>query len=346
MKLYTYRKTSTAVAALAILGGGIVAPLLAPCTANAAVAVPPALGAEIRNSRLPGFQYFELPGYAHKLSDTRLEEELAAQLKAADPEAKKAGYKVEVVAWSGNNASDDTREMLRATCLGSGRHVEEDGDRFTARSDADKSVVTGIWTRRDGVLLLTWGTAGPAEAPRRSNSMFDILNAAAKSPENQSSTSSSSSSSASSAAPKGTGRKIAAPSNMVGGSWSWTTISGTNYVRQDGTLASPSGMSAKFSFKADSSYTYFFYVQQRTYNLVTQATTTENGKATFYDNGTVLLKPSKGHYKGFTGSRALDRDMKASELGVRTYYWEWRTVDGKQQLFIGPTRSSMSHFKR
>lgn len=144
-----------------------------------------------------------------------------------------------------------------------------------------------------------------------------------------------------------TGQAIPPPTDIVGPEWSWTTITGTGYQNKTtGQLLSPSGMSAKFTFTKDGHYKKFFYIQQRTYDLVTQATTTESGTATFYDNGTVLLRPDQGHYLGNTGSKKIDRDMTAGELKPTTWSWVWRTQDGKRKLYIGPSTSSLKPFQR
>lgn len=141
-------------------------------------------------------------------------------------------------------------------------------------------------------------------------------------------------------------RKIAPPANIVGPAWSWTTISGVGYKNSTtGQLLSPSGMSAKFTFTKDGRYKKFFYIQQRTYDMVTQSTTTEDGTATFYDNGTVLLTPVSGHYLGNIGSKIIDRDMTATERKPTTWSWEWRTENGKQKLYIGPGPSSLKPFE-
>lgn len=135
-------------------------------------------------------------------------------------------------------------------------------------------------------------------------------------------------------------------SSALKGDWSWTTISSVNHINKTtGALAEPSGMSVKFSFLPNGRYKMFFYVRQRTYNLVSEATTTEEGKVVF-GKGSFVLTATKGHYKGFTGSRVIDRNMSPSELKSKTYYWEWRTVNGKRQLYMGPTQQSMSPFKR
>lgn len=130
------------------------------------------------------------------------------------------------------------------------------------------------------------------------------------------------------------------------GEWTWTTISSVNHVNKTtGALAEPSGMSAKFTFLPNGRYKMFFFVRQRTYNLVSQATTTEEGKVTF-GKGTFVLNPTRGHYKGYTGSRVIDRPMSLSDLKSKTYHWEWRIENGKRQLYMGPTQQSMSPFKR
>ncbi|MGC4046784.1 MAG: ankyrin repeat domain-containing protein [Armatimonas sp.] len=134
--------------------------------------------------------------------------------------------------------------------------------------------------------------------------------------------------------------------NALQGEWNWTTISSVTHIDKiKGTLTEPSGMSVKFSFLPNGRYKMFFFVHQRTYNLVTESSTTEEGKITF-GKDTFVLTPTKGHYKGFTGSRVIDRDMTAAERKTKTYYWEWRTVNGKRQLYMGPSAQAMSPFKR
>ena len=135
------------------------------------------------------------------------------------------------------------------------------------------------------------------------------------------------------------------PADLVG-SWSWTTISGVNYKdTTTGQFSAPSGMSAKFTFTKDGRYKFFFYVRQQTYSLVSESTTNAEGKVTFGDDGTFTVRPSKGHYKGHTGSRVIDRPMTETERKPVGWYWEWRTEDGKRKLYIGPGKSSMSLFK-
>jgi hypothetical protein len=130
------------------------------------------------------------------------------------------------------------------------------------------------------------------------------------------------------------------------GNWMWTTISSVNYRdTMTNQLLEPSGMAVRMSFGKDGRYTFFFYIRQRTYNLVTAATTTHEGTVTFNDDNTFILRPVRGHYKGSTGSRIIDRDMTEEERKPTVYHWEWRTEDGKRKLYMGPGAAGMSLFK-
>jgi hypothetical protein len=146
---------------------------------------------------------------------------------------------------------------------------------------------------------------------------------------------------------KGAASRGGVPTELVGGTWSWTTISGVNYQNTvTKQLAAPSGMSARFTFLPGGRYQYFWYMRQRTYNVVTEATSTHEGKVTFNDDGTFTLHPAKGHYKGNTGSRIIDRPMTETERKPMSFVYEWRNEDGKRQLYMGPSKSSLSRFKR
>jgi hypothetical protein len=191
---------------------------------------------------------------------------------------------------------------------------------FAAGKTGAKEAVLGFWMASDSFLALAWGTVTPKEGAKDA-----AKGAAAPTPEAKA--------------------KGAVPADLVG-SWSWTTISSVNY--RDTTtnrLMEPSGMSARFTFTKDGRYKSFFYVRQRTYSLVTEATTTEEGTVSFNDDGTFTMRPERGHYKGSTGSRLIDRPMTAAERKPKVYHWEWRGEGGKRQLHIGPDEKSMSLFK-
>jgi hypothetical protein len=285
-----------------------------------------------------------LPAGAMRSTD----EDSMAQFEAALKEIAKSKQgsiaKVEALIWKDGKAA--VKEL--PACLkeaGYGYTVrdtfEAEGAKVTpmaAPRKDKKGDLLGVWIEKDGLTLLVWGQC-KADTPEKSGEPVDGVK-----PRKQVLPDTKEASGPTAPAVKGEGGRV--PADLVG-TWSWTTISSVNYQNTTtGQLASPSGMSAKFTFTKDGRYTKFFYVTQRTYSLVTESTTTEEGTVTFNDDGTFLVKPAKGHYKGHTGSRIIDRPMTDSERKPTTWYWEWRTVDGKRQLYIGPGKSSMSQFKR
>jgi hypothetical protein len=332
----------------------VVAAIAAPTlvTASPALAAAPATGEAVVMSRLEGFSYFQLPDNGKRLADARLTRELTERLKdyAKDQGITLTGA-AELVVYEGEAATDFTRTMLQSSCTGMGMNYKDGpGDRFTARSTGgDNLAVVGFWTVRDGALILTWGSSGPKkEEPTPLGTDTPAASTGASSePVRIIDVSHPTPISPAPSGPPASGRKIAPPASIVGGTWSWTSIARVGYVNTTtGSLASPSGMSARFSFTKDGRYQYFFYVQQIAYGLPSQSTTRESGTATFYDDGRVILRPSKGHYDGENGSNVINRDMTESERRPRTFYWEWRTDGGKRQLYLGPSRGSMSLFKR
>lgn len=145
---------------------------------------------------------------------------------------------------------------------------------------------------------------------------------------------------------KGTAATDVAPNDLAGGTWSYTTIGSVNYAdKTTGKLAEPSGMSVRFTFTKDGRYAYFWFMRQRTYNLVTEATSTHEGTVTFNGDGTFTLTPITGHYKGNTGSKSIDRPMTDAERKPMTFFYEWRTENGQRRPFIGPSKASLSLFK-
>jgi len=186
-----------------------------------------------------------------------------------------------------------------------------------------KDSLLGIWIEKDNLALLIWGAFKP-----------DGAEATSKAPTAE----------RTDAQPAQAAGKV---TSDVFGDWSWTTVSSVGYQNKvTGQLAAPSGMSAKFTFTKDGRYKKFFYIRQQTYNLVTESTTTEEGTVEFNTDGTFITKPSKGHYDGHTGSRIINRDMTDTERKPTTWYWEWRNVDGKKQLYLGPGKEALKLFKR
>ncbi|MES2463612.1 MAG: hypothetical protein V4671_23810 [Armatimonadota bacterium] len=289
-------------------------------------------------SQLPGFTYFQMPDKGQRLTDAELVKTLTEPLKTF---AKDSGIELratEVVQWTGADNSS-TRDMLMYTLKGAGYEYNALGDKkgddstmyiFTAKNSSGNTVA-GYWIDRKGQLVLVWGSRGP-DAPRQPATENKP---AAKSlfPANDEE---------SAAKP---GAKIPAPASLTGTKWSMTTIGGVNYVRQNGTLTEPSGMSASYKFTKDGRYDYFFYIRQRTYSLGSEATSTHSGTVKFSDNNTFTLYPEKGWYKGNTGSRLIDRPMTAEERKPVQWYYEWRMENGKRVLYIGPSKSSVKLFK-
>jgi hypothetical protein len=194
----------------------------------------------------------------------------------------------------------------------------------------------GYWGSNGKTLLLTWGVvkagaksseAGAEKQDGRSSSSPNAAKAATN--DNARSTSES--------------RQGSVPADLLG-EWSWTTIGSVNYLNTTtNQLAEPSGLSAKFTFTRDGRYKKFFYIRQRTYSLVTESTTTEEGTVTFGD-GTFTVHPEKGYYKGHTGTRIVDRPMTKEERKATAYHWEWRNENGTRRLYMGPDAKSLSRF--
>jgi len=259
---------------------------------------------------------------------------------------------VEVLIWQ--NASEKPMKALTATLKEAGygyaseSPMKSDGSTVTpfgaVRADK-KGGLLGLWVEDGGYLLLAWGTfTGNGTA---GSSDGGESTAAAPAPTGREEV-------LPAGEPEAEPRQAATPAGKVPadmlGAWSWTTISSVGYQNQTtGQLAEPSGMSTRFDFTKDGRYKFMFYVRQRTYNLVTESTTTSEGTVKFNGDGTFTLYPEKGHYKGHTGSKPLDRPMTAAERKPSHYAYEWRTEDGKRSLYVSPGKersANMSRFKR
>lgn len=252
--------------------------------------------------------------------------EVALQ-KVAEAAKGKIG-KFEVLVWPGKDAMKTLPDQMKQAGYSYTTQAAFDSDagRITpvaavARDPKEKREdLLGMWIEKDGFSLLVWGHYKADSAARPASEKTAASEAAGKS-------------------------VAGVPGDLIG-SWSWTTIGGVNYVdKVTGRLSAPSGMSAKFTFTKDGRYKKFFYVRQQTYSLVTVSETNEEGAVAFNNDGTMTLKPTKGHYNGNTGSRVIDRDMTESERKPATWYWEWKNVDGKRQLHLGPTRDALKPFK-
>jgi hypothetical protein len=250
--------------------------------------------------------------------------------------------KIKALIWKAGKAGTAAMKELPA-CLKEAGYTYSARDTFetegakvtpiTASRKDKKGDLLGMWIEKEGLILLVWG-------------QFKAENgqpAGGDAPAKPTSPAKEKASAMATQTARSEGGRV--PADVVG-KWSWTTISSVNYQNTTtGQLTEPSGMSAKFTFSKDGRYTKFFYIHQRTYSLVTESTTTEEGTVNFNDDGTFLVKPVKGYYKGHTGSRLIDRPMTDAERKPTTWFYEWRTVNGKRQLYIGPAKGSLSPFK-
>jgi hypothetical protein len=57
------------------------------------------------------------------------------------------------------------------------------------------------------------------------------------------------------------------------------------------------------------------------------------GAVSFGDNGAFTLRPIRGHYKGNTGSRPLDRPMTQAERKPMNFVYDRRTEGDKRHPY-------------
>lgn len=354
------RKTFTAFTALtALTVFGVVAPITltpTPIYAQAADGIERAERSQLVSLRLP-------KGTLRTTDKDNLEKFAAALQTAAETNHGSIG-KIEVLVWTKEDSGNAKKEMPKLLKAAGYSYVttasfDSEAGKVTPVASTlknEKDGLVGMWIdTAEGISLLCWaefksGSGESSAEPGEETTTTETEATEAESPKSEAPAEREILPTALSAKPAQpvaakpvVGGKV--PADMLG-SWSWTTISSVNYQNTTtGQLASPSGMSAKFTFLPNGRYKFFFYVTQRTYSLVTQATTNAEGTVEFRNDGTFILRPTSGHYNGNTGSRIIDRPMTAAERKPTTYYWEWRTEDGKRNLYMGPTKSSMSRFK-
>jgi hypothetical protein len=344
---FTFRPIlALAAGLLPLVGAATVLPLGAARPALAAAAQQqekPAPAEPASTSRLTGIA---LPGGALRLTDAAMAGELTALLKAMAAEEGFALGQTEALLWGGSGHDDARNRTLQSalarTLQEAAYNYQVVGDKdikdgratvFMAGKTGTGKAALGLFVARDDFFMVAWGWITRKNAAPQEGAQGDAKAAPAADQQPSSG--------------KGAAGGGGVPAELVGGTWSWTTISGVGY-RDTITkrLAEPSGMSARFTFLPGGRYAYFWYMRQRTYNLVTEATSTHEGRVTFNGDGTFTLHPAKGHYKGSTGSRLIDRPMTEAEKKPMDFVYEWRNEDGKRQLYMGPSKSSLSRFKR
>lgn len=304
-------------------------------TVAAPISTPAAAGVDAEN---PGFELADqsqlaaivLPEGAMRSTNQEDIDKIAEALKVVAKTNHGTMSKVEVLIWQGAAAVSKLPGALKDA--GYTYKAKDSFDAevgkvtpFGAANEDSHTSLLGMWIKPKGVYtLLAWGVFQPDADRDSTDDAADVKPAKYTTSDSHG----------------------GVPADMVG-QWSWTTISGVNYEDANtGRLLSPSGMAAKFTFLPDGRYKFFFYVHQRTYNIVTQSTTNEEGRVTFNGDGTFTMRPEHGHYNGNTGSRIIDRDMTAAERKPKTYSYVWRDADGKRELSMGPSASSLSRFTR
>jgi len=317
------------------LTGGIVA---APSISTPTIAASDQLGSQFEAADASNIAPINLPDGAMRARNSEDFGKIEEGLKAAAKANHATINLVEVLIWNGQSAMKAVPAALQGAGYKYREMPEADSDAgkitsFAAIKEDDSSKLFGMWIKgKVGSLLLAWGiyqsgTGNDAESDGEEsnvkawNSTVDAKLAV----------------------------KISHNGNTADftGSWRWTTVSASGYANATTGLAmSPNGMSAQFVFLPDGRYKYYFYGHQRTYGFVTELMTSEEGTVTFNGNGVFTTHAQRGHYNCHSGSSVTDRPKTASELKAKTYSYEWRTEDGKRQLYIGTDASSMGLYKR
>jgi hypothetical protein len=268
--------------------------------------------------------------------------ELTTLLKTMAAEEGFALGQTEALLWGGSEHNDARNKTLQNTLAQTlqkaAYNYQVVGDKdikdgratvFMAGKTGTGKAALGLFVARDNFFMVAWGWITRKNAAPQAEDAKAAPVVAEPS------------------AGKGAASRGGVPTELVGGTWSWTTITDRGHINTTTKqLTEASGMSARFTFLPGGRYKYFWYMRQRTYSLVTEATSTHEGAVTFNGDGTFTLHPAKGHYKGNTGSRIIDRPMTEDEKKPMNFVYEWRNEDGKRQLYMGPSKSSLSRFKR
>jgi hypothetical protein len=219
---------------------------------------------------------------------------------------------------------------------------------FNVKKPGTKTAMLGLWVENKDVTLLAWGIVVPAEGGEPAAEPAAEPTTTTEKPQPIREILPDEDDAPQTAAVKG-GK---APDSLLG-KWKWTTISGGSIVDKstgrivDGT----GGISVRFSFDRNGRYNYFFYMKKQSRpGWITEATSTHEGTVTFNgsgNSGTLTLNPLKGWYKGSdtVSTRVVDRPMGKEELKPMVFQYEWRTVNGKRTLYIGPGKDSLSIFQ-
>ncbi|SEU09117.1 hypothetical protein [Stigmatella erecta] len=122
------------------------------------------------------------------------------------------------------------------------------------------------------------------------------------------------------------------PPSELEGDWKFGTISFTNFWGDQGQyIGNAGGVAVFFDFDKSGKFKQQVYINQRSYNCVTQTWTEMEGTATF-DATTFTAYPTKGRYKASDtcySSNNFERDMTKAERedNITTYTWKYGKRD-------------------
>jgi hypothetical protein len=324
-------------------------------TAPAHAAPVPAAAAEdgVEPTEKSNLLGVKLPPNALRSTSAENNAQFDEALKKFAGNDKKTVTKTEALVW---RVQDEPKKKLPAVLKQAGYEYKpglsmEAGDLgnvtlFNVTKPGGKAVL-GLWVETTELTVLMWGTVAPAaggepteepaaepatEAPKPVKEILPLPEEDEPKP-----------------AARVNGGK--APASLLG-KWKWTTISGGSIVdKQTGRIVDGTGgMAVRFTFDKSGRYDYFFYMKKQSRpGWITEATSTHQGTVTFSgtaDSGTLTLNPAKGWYKGSDtmSAKVVDRPMSQEEKKPIVFHYEWRTVNGKRTLYIGPSKDSLSIF--
>jgi hypothetical protein len=120
----------------------------------------------------------------------------------------------------------------------------------------------------------------------------------------------------------------------VVGDWYWSSSHSAANVE-----------SSRFTFRPDGRYPYQYVVRKNDRGRAVESTTFEEGTVSFRKDGTFVMFPEQGNYRGNTGNGNVNRNMDEAELGRRTFHWEWRGENGRRRLYLGPDETSAAVYR-
>jgi hypothetical protein len=335
------RTMTRRAAALILLTALSVPTFAAPAAFSPAAPAPRQEGLE--KAQTSKILSLRLPDAAFRSTNEQMNAQFVDALKKAAAGSKGRLAKTETLIWqSGSDARKKLPEILKAAgyeyMAQPTQKVEGAGEitMFGAAKKGEKRLVFGIWMESEQASLLTWGVviseggAGGADdaptAPTETPSSAPDSDAPRPLFGDDA------------PAPKG-GK---APASLVG-AWQFVNIPN----------AKSGGMAVQLSLSPDGKYQYLLLRRKANADSsLTETVSIHEGTVTFQgdgDRGSLTVHPVRGQYRmndPATGTKT-DRPYEKHEMQTMTFHYEWRKdAEGKRQLFLGPSKDSMSPFKK